>query len=74
MQIDPTILSGCWLLTGPTASGKTAVALELADLLYADELGRLQREESALFDEMMLEDADEKDPGGEHGSPPSEAM
>ncbi|HQU45617.1 MAG TPA: tRNA (adenosine(37)-N6)-dimethylallyltransferase MiaA [Pirellulales bacterium] len=32
----PTPLADCWFLTGPTASGKTAVGLELARRLNAD--------------------------------------
>jgi tRNA dimethylallyltransferase len=35
---DSVSFSGCWFLTGPTASGKTAVALELARRLDADVL------------------------------------
>ncbi len=28
--------TGCWYLTGPTASGKTSVGLELAERLHAE--------------------------------------
>src|SRR5579872_442527 len=36
MQFDGDILKQCWFLAGPTASGKTAVACELALLLNAE--------------------------------------
>jgi tRNA dimethylallyltransferase len=36
MNISPTPLEDCWFLTGPTASGKTAVGLELARRLHAE--------------------------------------
>ena len=36
MKIDPEILRNCWFLAGPTASGKTAVGLELARRLDAE--------------------------------------
>lgn len=36
MKIDPEILRNCWFLAGPTASGKTAVGLELARRLNAE--------------------------------------
>lgn len=36
MKIDPEILRKCWFLAGPTASGKTAVGLELARQLNAE--------------------------------------
>jgi tRNA dimethylallyltransferase len=34
--MPPTDFKNCWFLTGPTASGKTAVGLELARLLNAE--------------------------------------
>lgn len=36
MHIDPSLLQRCWFLAGPTASGKTAVSLELARQLRAE--------------------------------------
>lgn len=33
MRLDPTMLRQCWFLAGPTASGKSAVALVLAERL-----------------------------------------
>ncbi len=36
MSISPTPLDDCWFLTWPTASGKTAVGLELAARLHAE--------------------------------------
>lgn len=36
MRFDPTLLSRCWFLTGPTAVGKTDVSLELAEGLGAE--------------------------------------
>ncbi len=36
MKIDPDILQRCWFLAGPTASGKSAVGLELAERLGAE--------------------------------------
>ncbi len=36
MKIDPAILHACWFLAGPTACGKTAVSLELAQRLDAE--------------------------------------
>jgi len=36
MQFDMDLLQRCWFLTGPTASGKTAVGVELAVLLNAE--------------------------------------
>lgn len=36
MSFSPEVLAGCWFLTGPTASGKTAASLELADKLNAE--------------------------------------
>jgi tRNA dimethylallyltransferase len=36
MNNSPTPLDDCWFLTGPTASGKTAVGLELAERLNAE--------------------------------------
>jgi tRNA dimethylallyltransferase len=34
--MDVSVLQRCWFLTGPTASGKSAVALELADRIQAE--------------------------------------
>lgn len=36
MRIPPELLARCWFLAGPTASGKSAVALELAGPLNAE--------------------------------------
>jgi tRNA dimethylallyltransferase len=36
MNTDPVPTADCWYLTGPTASGKTAMGLELARLLGAE--------------------------------------
>ncbi len=36
MKIDPAILRQCWFLAGPTACGKTAVSLELAQRINAE--------------------------------------
>lgn len=36
MAFDPPLLQRCWFLAGPTASGKTAVSLELAEQLDAE--------------------------------------
>ncbi|QDT63153.1 tRNA (adenosine(37)-N6)-dimethylallyltransferase MiaA [Calycomorphotria hydatis] len=36
MQIESEILKQCWFLTGPTASGKTAVSLNWAERLEAE--------------------------------------
>ena len=36
MQIAADILRQCWILAGPTATGKTAVGLHLAELLGAE--------------------------------------
>jgi tRNA dimethylallyltransferase len=36
MRIDPALLQRCWFLAGPTASGKSAVALEVADRIHAE--------------------------------------
>ena len=36
MQIDSEILKQCWILAGPTAVGKTAAGIELAELLGAE--------------------------------------
>jgi tRNA dimethylallyltransferase len=36
MQFDSELLKSCWFLAGPTASGKTALALELAGRLDAE--------------------------------------
>lgn len=36
MQFDPELLKRCWFLAGPTASGKSAVGCELAELLNAE--------------------------------------
>ncbi len=36
MTIPATLLQKCWFLAGPTASGKTAVSLELAERLHAE--------------------------------------
>src|SRR5688572_30150292 len=36
MAFDPPLLQRCWFLAGPTASGKTAVSLELAERLNAE--------------------------------------
>ena len=36
MNTDPVATANCWFLTGPTASGKTAVGLELARMLGAE--------------------------------------
>ena len=36
MLFPPDVLRQCWLLAGPTAAGKTGVALELARLLNAE--------------------------------------
>jgi tRNA dimethylallyltransferase len=35
-RMDVSVLQRCWFLTGPTASGKSAVALELADRIQAE--------------------------------------
>ena len=39
MPFSPEILRPCWVLAGPTAVGKSAVALELAERLGAEILG-----------------------------------
>ncbi len=39
MQISPAVLSQCWFLAGPTASGKSAVALQLAEQLSGEIIG-----------------------------------
>lgn len=36
MSFSPELLANCWFLAGPTASGKTAVSLELADQINAE--------------------------------------
>jgi tRNA dimethylallyltransferase len=36
LRFDPDLLRRCWFLAGPTAVGKTAVSLELAELLGAE--------------------------------------
>jgi tRNA dimethylallyltransferase len=36
MRIDPPTLRKCWILAGPTACGKTAVSLELAEHIGAE--------------------------------------
>lgn len=36
MHLDPALLRRCWFLAGPTACGKSAVALELAPRLNAE--------------------------------------
>jgi tRNA dimethylallyltransferase len=36
MHLPPDVLTRCWILAGPTAVGKSAVALELAELLDAE--------------------------------------
>ena len=36
LDIEPSELASCWFLTGPTASGKTSVGLELAQRLNAE--------------------------------------
>jgi tRNA dimethylallyltransferase len=38
MQLDPSLLRQCWFLAGPTACGKTAVGIELAERLNAEVL------------------------------------
>ena len=35
-RMDVSVLQRCWFLTGPTASGKSAVAMELADRIQAE--------------------------------------
>ncbi len=37
MRFTPDLLRRCWFLTGPTACGKSAVALELAEQLSAEQ-------------------------------------
>ncbi len=39
VPVDPTLLKGAFFLAGPTAVGKTAVALELAEALGAEIIG-----------------------------------
>lgn len=34
--MDPKLFQDCWFLTGPTASGKTTIGLELAEILDAE--------------------------------------
>lgn len=36
MRFDPTLLQQCWFLAGPTAVGKTAASLDLAERLEAE--------------------------------------
>lgn len=36
LRIDPAILNACWFLAGPTAAGKTAAGLALAERLGAE--------------------------------------
>jgi tRNA dimethylallyltransferase len=36
MQVSPEVLRQCWFLAGPTAAGKSAAGLELAEMLGAE--------------------------------------
>lgn len=39
MRLSPELLQQCWFLAGPTAGGKSAAALELAEILGAEIVG-----------------------------------